>query len=67
KTHWNSWFNFIFWIDKHAFQLKDFYLNEDLVNNEGKAVQKLISTFKDPLLTFEFEILTMFVIFNAQE
>jgi hypothetical protein len=66
KTRWNSWFNFIFWINKYISQLKIFFLNEEILNNESKAIQKLAIIFKDSLLTFEFEILTMFITFNAQ-
>jgi hypothetical protein len=66
KTRWNSWFNFVFWINKYNLQLQEFFLNEEQFDNESNAIQNIISIFKDPLLIFEFEILTMFITFNAQ-
>jgi hypothetical protein len=38
KTHWNSWFRFVFWINQHLLQLHEFYIDEESVNNESEAI-----------------------------
>ena len=66
KSRWNSWFRFVFWINQNINQLRLFYLEEEQVNNESQAIQELASIFNNYTNTFIFEILTMFISFNAR-
>jgi hypothetical protein len=66
KTRWNSWFNFVFWVNEHMDQLHIFFLQEEKINNESKAIKELAITFNNSTNTFMFEILTMFIAFNAK-
>ncbi|EXX63193.1 CGG triplet repeat-binding protein 1 [Rhizophagus irregularis DAOM 181602=DAOM 197198] len=61
-----SWFKFIFWIDHHISQLRTFYIEEEMINPESKAIQELATVFKDPTKFFIFETFIMFVASNAK-
>lgn len=61
-----SWFKFIFWIYQHISQLRTFYIEEENINPESKAIQELAMIFKDPIKFFIFEIFIMFVASNAK-
>jgi hypothetical protein len=65
KTYWNSWFKFVFWINQNLIPLSAFYIEEEQINNESQAIQELATVFKNSTNTFIFEILTMFILFNA--
>jgi len=66
KTRWNSWFKFVFWINQHIPQLCKFYIEEEIINDESEAIRELATTFKNSAHVFTFEILVMFIAFNAK-
>ncbi|CAG8677392.1 540_t:CDS:2, partial [Gigaspora margarita] len=65
KTRWNSWFRFVFWVNQNIVPLREFYLNEEQVNNENQTIQELVAIFKNNTNNFVFEIITIFISFNA--
>jgi hypothetical protein len=66
KTRWNSWFKFVFWINQHIPQICKFYIEEETINNESEAIRELATIFKNSAHIFTFEILVMFISFNAK-
>jgi hypothetical protein len=47
-------------------QLHIFFFQEEKINNESKAIKELAITFNNSTNTFMFEILTMFIVFDAK-
>ncbi|CAG8466033.1 17633_t:CDS:2 [Cetraspora pellucida] len=66
KTHWNSWFKFIFWINQYLPFLITFYQEEKNIDNSSAAIQELAQFACNNTLILKFEILVLFITSNAQ-
>ena len=65
KTRWCSWFRFVFWLSEYISHIISFYFEEERLDNSSKAIHDLASTFQDPKLVFNFEVMVLFIKCNA--
>jgi len=65
KTRWCSWFRFVFWLSEYIPYIILFFIEEEKLDNSSKAICDLGSTFRDPKLVFDFEIMVLFIKCNA--
>ena len=65
KTRWCSWFRFVFWLSEYIPYIISFFIEEEKLDNSSKAICDLGSTFHDPKLVFDFEIMVLFIKCNA--
>ena len=65
KTRWCSWFRFVFWLNDYIPYIIPFFIEEEKLDNNSKAVCDLAKTFQDWIAVFNFEIMALFIKFNA--
>ena len=66
KTRWNSWYNFVFWLNKHFNFFIEFYQEEKKNRNSNSAILELIKIFKDSNNIFFLQYIMHFITFNMQ-
>ena len=67
KTRWCSWFKFIFWLKKHIQTFKEFFIEEERIDNSSENIKELVSFFKKPDQVFHLEVILLFLEFNAPQ
>lgn len=66
KTRWCSWFKFVFWLSEHIPYIISFFIEEEKLDDSSKAIRDLGRTFQDRQSVFNFEIMVLFIKYNAK-
>jgi hypothetical protein len=65
KSRWNSWFNFLIWIQPHFHLIESFIESEVVISEETKSLRNLKGIFNDPDRKIYLEIIINFIKFNS--
>jgi hypothetical protein len=65
KSRWNSWFNFLVWVQSYFHLIESFIESEIVVSEEIKALRNLKEIFEDPDKKIYLEIIINFIKYNS--
>src|SRR6185369_14399787 len=65
KSCWNSWFNFLIWIQSYFHLIESFIDSEIVVSEEIKSLRNLKEIFEDPNKKIYLEVIISFIEFNS--
>ncbi|CAJ0909875.1 13215_t:CDS:2, partial [Entrophospora sp. SA101] len=66
KTRWNSWFNFVFWLDANFLHLVSFVPKESLISDAPKSIMQLNEIFSNPHRISYLHLIIKFITLNAR-